>query len=136
VSLFSWINFDVMGDSRGSLIAIEQNKSIPFEIKRAYYIFDTQQGISRGFHAHKGLLQVAICLSGSCRMMVDDGVNQENYILDSPSKGLLIGSPVWREMHDFTENCVLLVLASEYYDEGDYIRSYDEFIKGLEDGCS
>ncbi|WP_019671973.1 sugar 3,4-ketoisomerase [Psychrobacter lutiphocae] len=128
MSLIKLIDLPVLGDDRGSLIAIEALDTIPFEVKRVYYIFDTKVGVSRGFHAHHQLQQLAVCVSGKCRMVLDDGHTKEEVWLDSPSKGLLIGDMVWREMHDFSDDCVLLVLASEHYDEADYIRDYDEFL--------
>jgi dTDP-4-dehydrorhamnose 3,5-epimerase-like enzyme len=128
MSLIQIINFPINGDDRGSLIAVENNKEIPFKIKRIYYIFNTQKNVSRGFHAHKKLKQVAICVKGKCRIVLDDGKNQESVWLDSPEKGLLIQDLTWREMHDFSDDCVLLVLASELYNESDYIRNYDEFL--------
>ena len=129
MSLIQWAHFPPLGDVRGSLVALEAEKTVPFEIKRVYYIFGTQQGVARGFHAHHNLKQVAICVTGKCRMILDNGNTREEVWLDSPTKGLLIGDLVWREMHDFSEDCVLLVLASEHYDESDYIRDYDEFMK-------
>tara|TARA_B100000749_G_C18332869_1_gene425729 strand:+ start:33 stop:431 length:399 start_codon:yes stop_codon:yes gene_type:complete len=129
MKLIRLIDLPPLGDERGSLVAIEANKHIPFEVKRVYYIFGTQSGVSRGFHAHKNLQQLAVCVAGKCRMLLDDGVNKESVWLDSPTKGLLIGNNVWREMHEFSNDCVLLVLASEYYDESDYIRDYSDFIR-------
>lgn len=128
MSLINWIDFPLLGDERGSLVALEAEKTVPFAIERVYYIFGTQQGVARGFHAHKNLQQVAICVTGSCRMVLDDGRISKEVWLDSPTKGLMISPMVWHEMHDFSEDCVLLVLASEHYDENDYIRDYDEFI--------
>ncbi|MCZ2339362.1 MAG: FdtA/QdtA family cupin domain-containing protein [Chitinophagales bacterium] len=109
--MIQWAHFPPLGDDRGSLVALEAEKTVPFEIKRVYYIFGTQQGVARGFHAHHNLKQVAVCVTGKCRMILDDGVTREEAWLDSPTKGLLIGDLVWREMHDFSEDCVLLVLA-------------------------
>lgn len=129
MSLIQLLNFPPLGDDRGSLIALEEFKNIPFEIKRIYYIFDTKEGVGRGFHAHKELKQIAICVSGKCRMVLDNGKAREDVWLDSPTKGILIGNLIWREMHDFSKDCVLLVLASNYYNETDYIRDYDEFLK-------
>ncbi|MGP4715566.1 sugar 3,4-ketoisomerase [Psychrobacter sp. T6-6] len=129
MSLIQWVDFPSLGDERGSLVALEADKTVPFGVKRVYYIFATQQNVARGFHAHYNLKQVAICVTGKCRMVLDDGRTREEVWLDSPTKGLLIGDLVWREMHDFSEDCVLLVLASEHYDEGDYIRDYDKFTK-------
>ena len=128
MSLIKWIDFPALGDERGSLVALEAEKSVPFLIKRVYYIFGTKAGVSRGFHAHKKLQQVAICITGSCRMILDDGQQRSEVLLNSPNKGLVIGDLVWREMHDFSKDCVLLVLASEHYDESDYIRDYNDFI--------
>ena len=128
-----FIDCDIKGDERGKLIAIEQFKNIPFEIKRVYYIFDTKEDVRRGFHAHKDLQQVAICVSGSCKFLLDDGNERaENIILDSPNKGLLIDKRIWHEMYDFSQDCVLLVLANEYYDESDYIRDYEKFLEIIE----
>lgn len=132
MSLLKFVDFSPLGDYRGSLVAIEAEKTVPFVIKRVYYIFGTQKGVSRGFHAHKNLKQVAVCVSGKCRMILDNGLERDYTWLDSPTKGLVIDKLVWREMHDFSENCVLLVLASENYDESDYIRDYSDFVELIE----
>ncbi|WP_353937858.1 FdtA/QdtA family cupin domain-containing protein [uncultured Psychrobacter sp.] len=129
MSLIQWIHFPPLGDERGSLVALEAEITFPFDIKRVYYIFDTKSGVVRGLHAHKDLSQVMVCLKGSCRVMLDNGLLKEQVVLDSPNKGLLIDSMMWREMHDFSEDCVLLVLANEHYDESDYIRDYNDFLK-------
>jgi dTDP-4-dehydrorhamnose 3,5-epimerase-like enzyme len=123
--------FQIMGDDRGSLISIENQKNIPFDVKRVYYIFGTQPGVRRGCHAHKRLQQVLICLSGACNVLLDDGKDKKEVRLDCPSKGLFIGGCIWRELYNFTEDCVVLVLADEYYDESEYIRDYEEFKKEL-----
>ncbi len=128
-NLIQWIDFSSLGDERGYLVALEGNKNIPFDIKRVYYIYGTKSNEPRGFHAHKNLQQVAIAMSGSCKMLLDNGKKKELAILDSPNKGILINSMIWHEMHDFSEDCVLLVLASDYYDESDYIRDYSGFIR-------
>lgn len=117
------------GDDRGSLVALEEEKNIPFSIKRVYYIFDTKEGVRRGFHAHKKLKQVAIAVKGSCRFLLDDGTERIEVVLDNPAQGLLIESCIWREMYDFSSDCVLMVLADCHYDENDYIRDYDDFLK-------
>ncbi|MBR9868187.1 MAG: WxcM-like domain-containing protein [Oceanospirillales bacterium] len=129
MNLVKWIDFQSLGDKRGSLVAVEigMDKAVPFDIKRIYYIYRTMESVSRGYHAHKNLKQVAICVAGRCRMVLDDGKKRVEVWLDSPTKGLLIEDMVWREMHDFSEDCVLLVLASEHYDESDYIRNYERF---------
>ena len=128
MSLIKLIDLPSFGDQRGGLVAIESNQSIPFEIKRLYYIFNTTNQ-SRGFHAHIDLKQVAVCVKGSCRFILDNGHVREEVILSSPTQGLYIEALTWREMHDFSEDCVLLVLASEHYDENDYIRDYQDFLK-------
>ena len=127
--LVQWIEFPPLGDDRGSLVALEGNKTVPFDIKRVYYIFGTQPGVARGFHAHKALKQVAVCVTGKCRMLLTNGTEKADIWLNSPTRGIVIDEMVWREMHDFTPDCVLLVLASEHYDEADYIRNYEDFIK-------
>lgn len=129
MSLIQWIHFPPLGDDRGSLVALEGEKSVPFAIQRVYYLFGTKLSVARGFHAHKKLQQVAVCVTGHCRMVLDDGQKREEVWLDSPTEGLLIGNMVWREMHDFSSDCVLLVLASEHYDETDYIRNYEDFLR-------
>lgn len=126
--LVNLIDFPSLGDSRGSLVALEAFKTIPFQIRRIYYIFGTVSGVSRGFHAHKELQQVAVCIAGRCRMILDDGVEKADVWLDSPTHGVIIDKMVWHEMHDFSSDCILLVIASEEYDESDYIRNYKEFI--------
>lgn len=125
------IDFKIMGDERGSLIALEENHNVPFDVKRVYYIFGTEQGVRRGYHAHKNLKQLAICVSGSCKFLLDDGKQKEHIELTSPTQGLLIEGLIWREMYDFSPDCVLMVLADAYYDESDYIRDYDIFLKAV-----
>lgn len=126
MSLARMIDLPSFDDGRGSLVAIEP-KDIAFNIERIYYIFNTESRTSRGFHAHKDLEQLAICVSGRCDIVLDDGKKREKVSLTSPRKGLLIGSMIWREMHNFSDDCVLLVLASSQFDEADYIRNYDDF---------
>ena len=121
------IDFNVKGDERGLLVALESNKNIPFEIKRVYYIYGTKPNVLRGKHAHKQLQQVAICLHGSCKMLLDDGKNKKIVTLNSPKKGLIVREMIWHEMYEFSKDCVLMILASEFYEEEDYIRNYKEF---------
>ena len=116
------------GDDRGSLIALEEGVNIPFAIKRVYYLFNTSKDVRRGFHAHKDLNQVVIAVRGSCRFLLDDGKERISLLLDDPTQRLLIESCIWREMYDFSEDCVLMVLANHLYDESDYIRNYDVFL--------
>lgn len=128
MSLIQWVHFPPLGDERGSLVALEGRKTVPFAIQRVYYIFGTKAGVARGFHAHHGLEQVAVCVTGRCRIVLDDGKKREEAWLDTPTKGLYIGNMIWREMHDFSPDCVLLVLASQQYEESDYIRDYQVFL--------
>ncbi len=127
MSLMHWINFNILGDERGQLFSLECAKNIPFEIKRVYYLTGTRKGVSRGFHAHRALDQIALCVSGKCRMVLDDGKRREETWLESPSRALWVSKMIWREMHDFSDDCVMLVLASDHYDESDYIRDYGQF---------
>ncbi|MEX5626175.1 sugar 3,4-ketoisomerase [Pseudomonas marginalis] len=133
MSLIKWIDFPGLGDERGELVALEigMEKAIPFDIKRVYYIYRTAEGVSRGFHAHRSLKQVAICVKGRLRMTLDNGLVREACWMDNATKGLLIESMVWREMSDFSDDCILLVLASEHYDESDYIRDYNDFAESI-----
>jgi len=130
-SLVQWIDLPPLGDDRGSLVAVEGGQTIPFDIKRVYYLFGTVEGVARGFHAHKALKQVAVCVTGKCKMLLDNGVEKTEVWLDSPTNGLIIEDMVWHEMHYFSSDCVLLLLASEHYDEADYIRDYESFIKAI-----
>ncbi|MCU8031116.1 FdtA/QdtA family cupin domain-containing protein [Shewanella sp. SM73] len=126
------IPFQTHGDDRGALVALEEGRNIPFPVKRVYYLFNTKEGVGRGFHAHKALKQIAICLKGHCRFVMDNGVDKAEIILNSPSQGLLIDIMQWHEMYDFSDDCILLVLASDLYNESDYIRDYEQFIKEVE----
>ena len=121
--------FKVLGDHRGQLVALEENYNAPFDIKRVYYIFDTKEGVIRGYHAHINLKQIAIAVKGSCTFVLDDGEKREEIKLDNPNQGLYIENLIWREMKDFSPDCVLVVLASEHYDESDYIRDYNKFLE-------
>ena len=123
------IDFTIMGDERGNLISLEENINIPFDVKRVYYIFDNIPGVERGFHAHKNLKQVVVCLHGSCKFVLDDGKTKEEVILNNKAKGLFISEFIWREMKEFSPGAVLMVVASEHYNENDYIRNYDDFKK-------
>ena len=113
---YKLVDFKTLGDERGSLIAIEEGYNAPFQIKRVYYIFDTKEAVERGFHAHINLKQ--ICTGW-----------WEKKRRDNPNQGLFIEGLIWREMKNFSSDCVLVVLASEHYDESDYIRDYDKFLE-------
>lgn len=123
------LNFQQHGDERGMLVALEESKEIPFSVKRVYYMYDTTQNGRRGYHAHKKLEQILVCVHGSCTIHLDDGKDVEEIILNKPYEGLYIANNIWREMYNFSEDAVLLVLASELYDENDYIRDYQKYIE-------
>lgn len=121
------IDFQQHGDNRGMLVALENHKEIPFTIQRIYYLYNTDENVCRGHHAHRKLQQILVCVSGSCIIHLDDGCKTEEITLDKPYEGLFIANHIWREMYAFSKDAVLLVLASELYDESDYIRNYQEF---------
>ena len=124
------IDMKVFGDSRGKLVSLEGNRNVPFEIKRVYYIFDTLPNEARGFHAHKNMEQIIIAMDGACEFILDDGKNKETVLLNRPDIGLYIGKNMWREMRNFSYGCKLMVLASDYYDEKEYIRNCEDFLQG------
>jgi dTDP-4-dehydrorhamnose 3,5-epimerase-like enzyme len=130
LSIKKIINLETKGDLRGSLISLEANKNIPFEIKRVYYIFDNAPGIERGFHAHHNLKQAVICMHGECTFVLDDGKVREDVLLNTKDKALFIEGFIWREIKKISIGAVIVVLASDYYDENDYVRNYEDF-KGL-----
>lgn len=126
---YKLIEMQVFGDNRGKLVSLESNKNIPFEIKRVYYIYDTLPDQVRGKHAHKEIEQIIIAINGSCEFILDDGKNRKTICLNRPDVGLYIGKNIWREMQNFSYGCNLMVLASNHYDEEEYIRDYSEFLK-------
>jgi len=125
-SLLKFININ---SKYGDLTPIEEMVDIPFDIKRIYYISKVPQNITRGFHAHRKLHQVLICLNGSVKIKVKTPKEETEFILDNSSVGLYIGPYIWREMYNFSEGAVLLVLASDYYNEDDYIRNIDFYMQ-------
>ncbi len=125
------IDLTVHGDSSGKLVAIEEFKDVPFDVKRVYYIYDTESGVIRGKHAHKKLKQVLLCVHGKCTIRLDNGEERKEIQLDDPKRGIMIEGMIWREMLDFSNDAVLVVLASEPYDESDYIRDYDTFLTSI-----
>ena len=129
-------SFKTHGDkSIGQLSYFESNKDIPFEIKRIYYTYDVPIDTKRGMHAHKSLKQVLWCPYGSIEVVLDDGTsNKETFMLNSPEIGLLVGDGIWLDMYWRKEGSVLCVAASDYYDENDYIRDYNEFLKYIGEG--
>lgn len=123
--------FQQHGDERGMLVALEEFKDIPFEIKRVYYLYDTKKDVRRGYHAHKCLEQILVCIHGSCKVLLDNGCEKKTVSLERPYEGLYIANDIWREMYDFSQDAVLLVLASDFYREEDYIRDYEEFRQNI-----
>jgi dTDP-4-dehydrorhamnose 3,5-epimerase-like enzyme len=121
------IYFPKVTDVRGNLSFIEENKQIPFSIKRIYYLYDVPSGATRGGHAHRELEQIIIALSGSFDVILDDGFSKKSFFLNRPHYGLYIPPGIWRELENFSSNSVALSLVSAFYDESDYIRDYDTF---------
>jgi dTDP-4-dehydrorhamnose 3,5-epimerase-like enzyme len=117
------------GDARGQLSVVELGGALPFIVRRVYWIHGTKPGVSRGFHAHKKLRQLCVCIAGSACVSLFDGRNEESVVLDSPAQSLLIGPGLWHEMHDFSPECVLMVFADAEYEEADYIRDREHFIR-------
>ncbi len=125
---YKLLSLQTIGDERGKLVSLESNKNLPFAIKRVYYMFDTSPDEPRGFHAHKELEQLVIAIDGACEFVLDDGKSKESVWLNRPDFGLYIGKNMWREMRNFSYGCKLMILASDYYDESEYIRDYTEFL--------
>jgi hypothetical protein len=128
------IDLPKIADPRGNLTVAEGLDVVPFEIKRAYWVYDVPGGESRGGHAHKRLQQFIVALSGSFQVTLDNGYEQKTVLMNHPYQGLLIDTNIWRTLDDFSSGAVCLVLASEHYDEDDYIYDYDEFLRYI--GCS
>lgn len=124
--------FQPHGDERGQLVALEENIDIPFKIKRVYFMYDTKEGVVRGNHAHKSLEQILVCIHGSCKIRLDNGQEKKVVPLEKPYEGLYVANNIWREMFDFSPDAVLMVFASELYNEEDYIRDYNEFLDFIE----
>jgi hypothetical protein len=116
-------------DRKGNITVVENDKIIPFEVKRVYYLYDVPSGESRGAHAHRQLYQLIIAASGSFSVTLDDGEVKRTFLLNRPYQGLLVVPGIWRTLDDFSSGSVCLVLASEKYEASDYIRDYKEFIK-------
>jgi len=121
------IDIPKIKDTRGNLAVIEK-EVVPFKIKRVYYLYDVPSDAYRGGHAHKKLFQFVIALSGSFEVVLDDGTSKKRVMLNKPDKGLLIPTGIWRELENFSSGAVCLVLASEEFEEDDYIRDYKEFL--------
>lgn len=115
-------------DDKGNITVVENSKTIPFQVKRTYYLYDVPGGGSRGSHAHKELQQLIVAASGSFDVTLDDGNVKRTFTLNRPYQGLLIVPGIWRDLNNFSSGSVCLVLASERYNEADYIRDYDEYM--------
>ena len=115
-------------ERRGNMSVVENGKTLPFDVKRVYYVYDVPGGEERGGHAHRSLYQLIIAVSGSFTVTLDDGHIKRSFLLNRPYRGLLVVPGLWRTIEDFSSGAVCLVLASSEYDEADYIRDYDTFI--------
>ncbi len=129
IDLCKVIDLPKISDPRGNLTFIEANRHIPFEIKRVYYLYDVPGGSERGGHAHKALHQLIIAMSGSFDILIDDGRQKKRIHLNRSYFGLYICPMIWRELDNFSSGSVCMVLASSCYDELDYYRDYDEYVK-------
>ncbi len=125
------IDLPKIGEPRGNLTFVEGGRHVPFEIKRVYYLYDVPGGAERGGHAHKGLHQLIVAMSGSFDIVLDDGQSKKRFHLARSYFGLYVCPMIWREMDNFSSGAVCLVLASNLYDESDYYRDYDEFKRDL-----
>ena len=128
------LEFNDLGDERGKLVVIEGNQSIPFEIKRVFYIYDSDSDVVRGQHANRESEFVLINVSGSSKVYIDDGTENMVVELNRPMMGVYIPKMVWKDMYDFSEDSVLLVLASRHYDANEYIRDYEEYLTEVKAG--
>lgn len=115
-------------DRKGNLTVVENGKTLPFDVKRVYYLYDVPGGESRGAHAHRELEQLIVAVSGSFTVTLDDGSNKRSFFLNRPYQGLYVRPGLWRDLDDFSSGAVCMVLASEIYQEQDYIRDYQEFL--------
>lgn len=123
------INFKDFGDERGKLVVIEGGVSIPFDIQRVFYIYESDNKVIRGQHANRNSEFVLINVSGSSKVRITDGNEEIVVMLDKPMMGVYIPKMIWKDMYDFSSDSVLLVLANTHYDENEYIRDYDEYLK-------
>lgn len=121
--------FKVLGDHRGQLIALEANKQIPFDVKRVFYIYGTESGVPRGNHSHYKTKQFLVAVNGGCKVTLDNGKEKETFDLNKPNLGLFQDALIWGTMHDFSNDCVLIVMANDYYVDSDYIRDYNKYLE-------
>lgn len=126
------IELQKITDPRGNLTVAEANKNVPFDIKRTYWVYDVPGGECRGGHAHKQCLEFIVAVSGSFHVTLDNGKKKTTYLLNHPWQGLLVDTGVWRTLDDFSSGAVCMVLASEKFEEEDYIREYDDYLKYME----
>lgn len=117
------------GEEGAPLAVYEANKDLPFEIKRVYFIYGTNTNVKRGKHAHKKLKQAIVCVKGSCKITFDDGINKKTIFLNDPHKAVYLEPQYWHELHDLSADAVLVVMCDDYYNEDDYLRSYDDFLE-------
>ena len=129
MSLGKIIELPRITDPRGNLTVAEANKNIPFDIKRVYWLYDVPGGECRGGHAHKHLQQILIAVSGSFHVTLDNGKEKQTFLLNHPYQGLLIDTKTWRTLDDLSSGAVCVVLASDFYDENDYIYDYNDFLQ-------
>lgn len=125
------IDFPVIGRPEGNLTFVEATRHVPFEIRRIYYLYDVPGGAMRGGHGHKALEQVFIAMSGSFDIELDDGVERKKYHLNRSYYGVYVAPMMWRELDNFSSGSVCLVLASDYFDENDYFRRYEDFLRAV-----
>ncbi|EAH6868995.1 WxcM-like domain-containing protein [Campylobacter lari] len=126
---YKLINLNYFDDKKSTLIACEKNINCPFEIKRIFYIFDVPKNTIRGDHANLNSQFFFIALKGECKIKIDDGNKKEIFLLNNPKQGLFLDKMLWKQMYDFSKDCILLVLANTCYDKNEYIYNYDEFCK-------
>ena len=129
MSLGKIIELPRITDPRGNLTVAEANKNIPFDIKRVYWLYDVPGGECRGGHAHKQIKEILIAVSGSFHVTLDNGKEKQTFLLNHPYQGLLIDTKTWRTLDDFSSGGVCVVLASDFYDENDYIYDYNDFLQ-------
>lgn len=125
------INLPRFTDPRGNLSVVEENINVPFEIKRVFFTYDVPGGESRADHANKTLIEFIVAVSGSFTVSLDDGKEKKKILLNKPYQGLLVNPMIWRKLEDFSSGAVALVICSDHYNEEDYIREYDEYLKNV-----
>lgn len=130
------LNFKVNGDARGNMVVVEGGQAVPFEINRLFYIYGTDPEAIRGQHANRKSDFAMVCVSGSCKVRITDGTAETVVSLDEPMKGIYIPRMLWKDMYDFSEDAVLLVMASTHYDANEYIRDFDDYCKEMREAAA